>query len=101
MSRTVGVCNISVVSGALVSVSHHQRNGGAGSFTFKNAGKDLDQVSLFAGSGITALTRFSSVKENLDIVFREREAGRTSVYYSSKGFSVGFAPGGYFKFISK
>ena len=41
-----------------------------GGFPFEDAGKDFYEISFFAGSGVTALSRLSSVKENSGYLLR-------------------------------
>ena len=36
MSGTIGICDISVVSGALICISYHQRNWSSGGFALKD-----------------------------------------------------------------
>ena len=101
MTGTVGVCDISVISGTLVGIADQKRNWCAGSPSLKNSGKDLYQISLLAGSCITALTWLSPVKKNLDIFFTEREACRAAVENRTDSFAMRFSPGGNYEFFSE
>ena len=88
MTGTVGICDISVISGTLIGIADQKRDWCAGSPSFKNSGKDLYQISLLAGSCITALTGLSPVKKNLDIFFAERKACGTAVENCTDSLAV-------------
>lgn len=48
-------------------------------FAFEYAGEDFNEVAFFAGGSVSALSRFSSVEENLNVFFAEgRPAGQPS-----------------------
>ena len=101
MTGAVGVCNISVIPGTLVGIADQKRNRCAGSFSFKNSGKDLHQISFLTGSCITALTGLSPVKKNLDIFFAERKTCGTAVENGTDSLAVRFSPGGNHEFFSE
>jgi len=98
---TVGVGDVSVVSGTLVCVSDHEGDWSPGCFAFEYAGEDFNEVAFFAGGSVSALSRFPSVEEDLNVFFAEGQSCRTAVNNCSEGFSMGFAPGGDFEFISE
>ena len=101
MTGTIGVCDISVISGTLICIADQKRNWSTGSLSFKNSGKDLHQIAFLTGSCITALTGLSPVKKNLDIFFTERKTCGTAVENGTDGLAVRFSPGGNHEFFSE
>ena len=101
MTGTVGICDISVISGTLIGIADQKRDWCAGSFSLKNSGKDLNQISFLTGSCVAALAGFPPVKKNLDIFLAEREARRAAVENRTDGLAMRFTPGGNYEFFSE
>ena len=100
MSRTIIRCDLGIISGTLLFIKYDQRNWGAGGLSFKYAGQDLYCIIFTAWGGIAVLTRFSAVQEFLNILFTQRNTGRTSIYNNPESFSMGFSPGRDLKMFS-
>lgn len=75
----------------LILVKDYHGNRSPGSFSFKNAGKDLNGISLGAAGGIAALPRFPTIQKGLNIAFRKGKSGRTAIHNDPQCLSVGFA----------
>ena len=59
----------------------------------KDAGQDLNLISLLTFGCIFALTGFAAVEKGLDVCFGQRKSGRTPVDHYADAGAVGFAPG--------
>ena len=64
-----------------------ETNGGPGGTAFKNTGKNLDPIRLFAGGGSNTLSRFTAVQFQLDNLFTKFSipAGQPSMTPPSPG----------------
>ena len=101
MSRTIIIGNLAVISGALVSVRHYQRERGTGGFSLKDAGEDFYLVGFLALGSKSGLTRFSPIKKLLDIFCLKRKSGRAAIYNYTDGLSMGLPPGGDFENVAE
>ena len=54
----------------------------------------LHRVRLLARRDDAGLARTAPVKVGLDVLFRQRQPGRTPVHHHAHAAAVGFAPGG-------
>ena len=101
MTGAVGVCNISVIPGTLVGIADQKRNRCAGSFSFKNSGKDFNQIPFFTGSCVAALAGFPPVKKNLDIFLAERKTCGAAVENCTDSIAMRLSPGSNYEFFSE
>src|SRR5699024_5292519 len=92
MSGTVSVHDIAIVSGTLVVIIDHDRNGGSRCRAFENTRENLYFIVFLSGGRVTALASVPPVQIRLDIICRERKTGRTSVDNGADGGTVGFSP---------
>ena len=93
MSRTIGCGKVAVIAGALILIPYKKRNRRAGRLPLKDAGQDLNLISLLTFGCIFALTGFAAVEKGLDVCFGQRKSGRTPVDHYADAGAVGFAPG--------
>src|SRR5581483_2847498 len=82
-------------------VAHEHGQRGAGGAAFKDAGKDLDRVLLFARGDDVTLAGAAAVKVGLDVVGCQRQAGRAAIDGYADRMAVTLAPGGNGKNFSK
>ena len=62
MSGTVSVHDIAIVSGTLVVIIDHDRNGGSRCKAFENTRENLYFIVFLSGGRVTALARFPPVQ---------------------------------------
>ena len=80
MSGAVSVHDIAIVSGTLVVIIDHDRNGGSRCKAFENTRENLYFIVFLSGGRVTALARFPPVQIRLDILCeRGRPAGHPSI----------------------
>ena len=95
MARTVVAGNLTVIFGMLILVSYQHGNRSACGPSLEHAGKNLHGITLTSLGCKTALSRFSPVQVPLNIFFRQRQTGGTTVHYHTDAGPVGLSPSGH------
>ena len=101
MAWAIVGCDVTIIFGFLILIPYHHRDRSTSGFSFEYTRKDFYSVTFFSWCCKLGLARFSSVQENLDVIFAQRKTSWAAVYYHTESFSMRFAPSGYSKQFSK
>ncbi len=99
MSRPELVLDVGVVLAALVDIVDQQADGGArghllAGLVGKHARQQAHRIGLAALGGEARLARPALVEEHLNVLCRQRDAGRAAIDNAADRWAVAFTPGG-------